>query len=141
MGLWSFYKVVKEVIHNITARHDKEQKWDDYEKNLQAERDKIYEKYDAKLMEIDKKIEINEEIAKREREQIKENYNERLQNLENKIDYSHCETEAKIQELKSEVLILTKGMAAVLDGLIQQKCNGPVSEAKKELDNFLITRL
>ena len=60
MGVWAFYKVVKEVIQNITARHDKEQKWDDYEKNLQAERDKIYEKYDAKLLEIDKKIEVNE---------------------------------------------------------------------------------
>lgn len=141
MGIWAFYKVIKEIIQNINIRHDKEQKWDEYEKNLKMERDKIYEKYDAKLLDIDKRIEVNEELAKKERESIKENYNERLQALENKIDYSHCETEAKMQEIKSEVLILTKGMAAVLDGLIQQKCNGPVSKAKKELDDFLITRL
>lgn len=141
MGVWTFYKIIREIISAITARHDKEQKWDEYEKNLKDERDKIYVKYDARLEEIDKRIESNENIAKQDREVIKSQYNEKLQEIENKIDYSHCESEAKIQELKSEVLILTKGMAAVLDGLIQQNCNGPVTEAKRDLDSFLISKL
>ena len=141
MGLWAFYKVVKEIIQSITARHDKEQKWDEYEKNLKEERDKIYEKYDTKLAEIKKEMEVNEGIAKKERELIKENYNDKLTELENKIDYNHCEMDGKTQELKSEVMLLTKGMAAVLDGLVQQNCNGPVKRAKEEFESYLISKI
>lgn len=141
MGLWAFYKVIKEIIQNVTARHDKEQKWDEYEKNLQLERDKIYEKYDAKLAEIKREMEVNEEVAKKERELIKENYNDKLKELENKIDYNHCEMDAKTQELKAEVMLLTKGMAAVLDGLVQQNCNGPVKKAKEEFESYLISKI
>ena len=141
MGLWAFYKVVKEIIQNITARHDKEQKWDEYEKNLQEERDKIYEKYDVKLAEIEKQMSINEELAKQERELIKQNYNDKLTEIENKIDYSHAEMDAKTQELKSEVMLLTKGMSAVLDGLVQQNCNGPVKKAKEEFESYLISKI
>ena len=141
MGLWAFYKVIKEILQNVTARHDKEQKWDEYEKNLKLERDKIYEKYDVKLAEIKREMEANEEVAKKERELIKENYNDKLTELENKIDYNHCEMDAKTQELKSEITLLTKGMAAVLDGLVQQNCNGPVKKAKEEFESYLISKI
>lgn len=112
LGLWGFAKAVGEVIEAVNKRHDREQKWDDYANNLQEERDKIYEKYDNRLKEI-----------------------------EDKIDDNYSEMEARTQELKSEVLVLTKSMSAILDGLIQQGCNGKVTEAKKNLDEFLMSKL
>ena len=104
MALWGFYKVVKEIVAIITARHDREQKWDEYEKNLQEEREKIYEKYDAKFLEMEQRIEKN-----------------------------HADTRA-------ELLILTDCMAAVLDGLHQQGCNGKVSEASEKLQKYMRDR-
>lgn len=63
MGIWGFVKVVKEIVKSITDRHDREQKWDEYEENLQKERDRIYEKYDSKLEETDGQIkDIKEEM-------------------------------------------------------------------------------
>ena len=118
MGLWGFFKVVKELVQNITARHDREQKWDSMSemeerlvKNIQDERDKIYEKYDGKLEE-----------------------------MESKIDGNHADTEAKLQEVRAELLIITDCMAAVLDGLHQQGCNGKVSEARENLDQYMRNR-
>jgi SPX domain protein involved in polyphosphate accumulation len=111
MAIWGFYKVVMEVVHAITNRHDKEQKWSEWEENLQKERDKIYDKYDAKLSEI-----------------------------ENKINTNHADTEAKIQQTQTELFILTECMAAVLDGFKQLNCNGKVTEAKNNLDAYLMKR-
>lgn len=111
MGLWGFFRVVKELVQNITARHDREQKWDEMVQNVQSERDKIYERYDNKLAE-----------------------------MEEKIDGNHADTEAKLQEVRSELLILTDCMAAVLDGLHQQGCNGKVSEARENLDQYMRNR-
>ena len=111
IGIWGFYKVVMEITKAITERHDREQKWDDYEKNLQEERDKIYDRYDAKLAEIEEKINNN-----------------------------HVDTESKIQQTQAELYILTECMAAVLDGLKRLNCNGKVTEAKQNLDAYLIKR-
>lgn len=112
MGLWAFFKVVGEVIEAVNKRHDKEQEWDSYAENLEKEREKIYEKYDGRLKEIESKMEEN-----------------------------HAETEAKNQEIKAEIMILTKSVSAILDGLIQQGCNGAVTEAKENLDEFLMSKL
>lgn len=111
MAVWGFYKIVIEIIKTITDRHDKEKKWSEYEVNLQEERNKIYEKYDSKLSEMEEKIDLN-----------------------------HSDTEAKIQQTRAELRILTECMAAVLDGLKQLNCNGKVSEAKQNLDAYLIER-
>lgn len=111
MAVWGFYKVIMEIVAAITSRHDKEQKWGEWEVNLQKERDKIYERYDSKLTE-----------------------------MEQKIDENHAETEAKIQQTRAELYILTECMAAVLDGLKQLNCNGKVTEAKENLDSYLIRR-
>lgn len=111
IGVWGFYKVVKEIINSITARHDREQKWDEMVQNVQTERDKIYDKYDKKLEEMEERITSN-----------------------------HVDTEAKLQEVRAELLILTDCMAAVLDGLHQQGCNGKVSEARENLDQYMRTR-
>ena len=110
-GVWGFYKIVMEIVKNITDRHDKEQEWTKTKEDLEKGRQEIVQRYDAKLTE-----------------------------LEDKIDGNHADTEAKIQELKADMFILTKSLAAVLDGLKQQGCNGAVTEAKKELDSFLIDK-
>ena len=57
-----------------------------------------------------------------------------------KIDENHTDTESKIQELNARMLILTRSVSAVLDGLKQQGCNGQVTKAKEELDAFLMER-
>ena len=104
-----------KLIAKITAQHDKIKKWDNMEevwmKNLQAERDKIYERYDTKLEEIEGRIEDN-----------------------------HTESEAKIQQTQTELFVLTQCMAAVLDGLKQLNCNGKVTEAQTLLDDYLVKR-
>lgn len=111
MAVWGFYKIIMEIVKAITDRHDKEQKWGDWEENLQKERDKIYQRYDEKLSE-----------------------------MEQKIDSNHADTEAKIQQTRAELFILTECMAAVLDGLKQQGCNGKVTEAKENLEAYLNKR-
>ena len=111
MGIWGFVKVVKEIVKSITERHDREQKWDEYENNLQVERDKIYTKYDAQL-----------------------------EDLETKINDNYTDTEAKLQEIRAELCIQSEVLLAVLEGLQQLKCNGPVSDAKKKLDAHLLEK-
>lgn len=115
MAVWGFIKVIMEIAKNISSRHDREKRWDEMEttltKNIQEERDKIYQKYDTKLVEIETKIETN-----------------------------HSDTEAKLQEIAVVLMILTRGQLAALDGLKQQGCNGAVTQAKKELDEFLMNR-
>lgn len=104
-----------KLIAKITAEHDRMKKWDTMEevlmKNLQAERDKIYARYDVKLEEIEGRIEDN-----------------------------HIESEAKIQQTQTELFILTQCMSAVLDGLKQLNCNGKVTEAQQLLDDYLVKR-
>ena len=141
LGLWAFVKAVGEMIEAVNKRHDREQKWDEYADNLREERDKIYEKYDNKLAEIEKKIAEDNKVAQEERDKIQTAYTDKLAEIEEKIEYNHNENLAKNQELKSEILILTKSLSAVLDGLIQQGCNGKVTEAKNNLDEFLMSKL
>ena len=109
------YDKLTKIIARITAEHDRMKKWDEMEdkllKNIQDERDKIYERYDNELSEM------------------------RKQNNEN-----HADTEAKIQEVRAEQEILTDCMYATLDGLHQLGCNGKVTEARSMLDQYLIKR-
>ena len=85
--LYEAYKRVSEIVAKINAEHDRVKKWDEMEdkllKNIQDERDKIYANYDKQLAEIRQEIEVN-----------------------------HTDTEAKLQELLSMVMILTKGQVA-----------------------------
>ena len=111
VALVGVYRAIMEVIKAITTRHDKEQEWTKTAQDLENGRQEIIKRYDAKLSE-----------------------------MENKIDDIHTDEEAKIQELRAEMLMLTKCMSAVLDGLKQLNCNGAVSEAKKNLDEFLMNR-
>lgn len=106
--VWGAWKTIMEVVKAINSRHDKEQMWDKTAENLEKGRQEIMAKYDAKLAEMDAKI-----------------------------DENHADTEAKIQELKAEMLLQLECIQAILDGLGQLQCNGPVTEQKKRLDQHL----
>lgn len=108
MSIWGFVKILMEIIKKITDRHDREQKWDEMANSISEERVKIIEKYDGKLAEMEKKI-----------------------------DENHSETEAKLQQIGAEQYMLTMCMNAVLDGLIQLNCNGNVTKAKHDLDEYI----
>ena len=131
MAVWGFYKVIKEIVKAVNDRHDKEQRWTEAEekltnkiqeieermvKNIQDERDKIYVRYDDELDTI------KEEIS----------------GLKERVEENHCETEAKVQQLKMELQIQTECIRAILDGLHQLNCNGPVTDAKEKLDSYLV---
>ena len=123
MGVWGFVKVMKDIKQNNDEEHDRRQRWDNAAKIIEENKDK----WDKGLTDIYE-----------ERNKIVEKYDSRLDDLERTIDKNHGETEAKIQEVQAEILILTECMRAVLDGLHQQGCNGKVTEASAKLDNYLV---
>ncbi len=108
VGMWGFIKIIMEIVKAINARHDKEMEWDRTKEDLEKGRQEIIERYDQKLSELEK--------------MIVENY---------------AQTEAKIQELNAINLLLTKSIRAILAGQIEQGLNGPVTEAKRALDEFI----
>ena len=112
MGVWGFVKIIMEIIHAVTARHDREQKWDEMAEGLKTSREDIVQKYDEKIADVEKKIDDN-----------------------------HADTESKLQQIRAEQYMLTTCMLAVLDGLQQLNCNGKVSEAKHELEKYMNTTI
>lgn len=100
-----------EIVEAINKRHDKEVAWDKATADLEKTRKEITDRYD-----------------------------ERLDELEAMINDNHTDTEAKMQELKADILILTKSVSAILDGLKQQGCNGKVTEAKENLEKYLMDK-
>lgn len=110
-GLWGFYKIVIEIIKTVNDRHDREQKWDDTADTLRKEREEDICQYNAQFAEI-----------KKTQEDIR------------------VEFDSKVQEIKAEQYIIVECLRAVLDGLHQQGCNGKVSEALKNLDDYLVER-
>ena len=135
--VWEAWKKIKEIKKESDADHkrkeswdhaakvieEKEKVWDDAVSDIRGERKLIVERYDARLDDLEK--------------QIKENHSE----LERRIDDNHSDTEAKIQEVRADVMILTEAIRAVLEGQIEQGCNGPVKEAKNRLDTYLVESL
>lgn len=108
VGVWGFYKVIMEIVRNITERHDKEKAWDEAVGNI-----------------------------KKEREQITNTFNERLNDMTKLIEDNQAETDSKMQELTAIVIMLTKAVKAILDGQIEQGLNGTVKKQRDEVDNFL----
>lgn len=106
-------RVIREESWDTAAKviKEKEKKWDDGLATISNERKQIIERYDGRLDEI-----------------------------ETRIDENHSQTEAKIQEVQSEIYILTECMRAVLDGLHQQGCNGEVTKTKQKLETYLIKK-
>lgn len=56
MGAWGFYKVIMEIVKNITARHDREQAWDKAVKDIEVDRQALQQEFNSRLDEQDAKI-------------------------------------------------------------------------------------
>lgn len=133
IAFWGFVKVVKEVIKSITDRHDKEQGWDEVKEEVKQLVDNA---------KTDKK-QVYEEIARNvqaERDKIYDRYDSKLTEMEDTINSNHADTEAKFQQVYSELMILTNCMQAVLDGLKQLNCNGKVTTESENLNEYLSKR-
>ena len=68
------------------------------------------------------------------RERLSRDFNKRL---ESKIQDNHTDTEAKIQEVRSEQMFQMELFKTVLEGLGQLGANGPVTVMSEKLDNYL----
>ena len=64
-------------------------------------------------------------------------YTTRIEALDKKIEDQKTDTDAKLQEINAGLAVLTNSMLAVLEGLTQLNCNGPVTEARDELIRHL----
>ena len=129
IGIWEFAKKIMEMLSAFGRQHDRAKKWDDMSIKID-EMSKETEKIREKIVS-----EFNHRL-----DEMNNDFNGHIESINDKIDENHTDTEAKIQELNSRMLILTKSVSAVLDGLKQQGCNGQVTKAKEELDAFLMER-
>ena len=72
-------------------------------------------------------------------------YTKRKEKLE-MLDPEKIKTElserydAEINEIKEELYLQSECTSAILSGLMQLHCNGPVTEAKQKLDQFINKR-
>lgn len=71
------------------------------------------------------------------RERLSRDFNKRLDVIEDRIEENHTDTEAKIQEVRSEQMFQMELFKAILDGLSQLGSNGPVTDMKEKLDKYL----
>ena len=71
------------------------------------------------------------------RQNIVVKYDSKLAEVEKKIDENHADTEAKLQQIGADMYMHTMVLNAVLDGLIQLNCNGNVTKAKHDLDEYM----
>lgn len=106
-----------------TKIKEKEEKWDTGLADVYNERNKIVERYDDRLDSLDEKL------------------NNSYTLLQDKIDENHTETEAKMQELQTIVIMIIKSLNAVLEGQIEQGCNGEVRKQHAELNNFITEQI
>ena len=70
-------------------------------------------------------------------ESLRDGYQKQISDLEARMTDRQTDIEAKLQEIKAEQCILTSSMLAVLDGLQQLHCNGNVTKAHSELEQYL----
>ena len=75
--------------------------------------------------------------VKETREILSKEFNKRLDEIERKMEDNHTDTEAKVQEVRAEQMFQMELFKAILDGLGQLNCNGPVTEMKEKLDKYL----
>ena len=124
--LYTAYKKIKEILNDFNTDYAKKKRWDKTADIVQ-EKEPVWDDAVADV--------------KGEREYIVKWCNGRLDEIQNEIADNHTEDTAKIQEVRADVIILAESIRAVLEGLIEQGCNGPVKEAKEKLDHYLISSL
>lgn len=77
-----------------------------------------------------------------------ENYENQIKETNDKINSAHTtaaeslaeiqrNTDAKLQQINSELCMISYGLMAALDGLHQLNCNGPVTEAREKFDKHI----
>ena len=71
------------------------------------------------------------------RERLSRDFNKRLDDIEDKIEENHVDSEAKMQEVRSEQMFQMELFKSVLDGLGQLGANGPVTIMSEKLDEYL----
>ena len=123
---WEAFKKLREIKHDSDADHQRKEEWDHAAKVIK-EKEKVWDDAVADI--------------RGEREFILRRYDGRLDGIHKQIEDNHLDTEAKIQEIRADVMILAEAIRAVLEGQIEQGCNGPVKEAKEKLDHYLIESL
>ena len=67
-------------------------------------------------------------------------FNDTFKGLEQRVCYLEAkndEQDAKIKDSMEQRRLLMRGMYAVLEGLKELKCNGPVTAAKDEIEEYL----
>lgn len=62
---------------------------------------------------------------------------DRLSELEKRVNSIEKKHNEDIRRIKEENAIIIRALQGILDGQMQQGCNGECKKAKKEIDNFL----
>ena len=62
---------------------------------------------------------------------------DRLSELEKRVDSIEKKHDEDIGRVKEENKIIIRALQGILDGQMQQGCNGECKNAKKEIDDFL----
>ena len=66
-----------------------------------------------------------------------DNQEKQIHDLECRMTDRQTDIEAKLQEIRSEQCLMTSSLLAILDGLQQLNCNGNVTKAHTELEQYL----
>ena len=120
--IYEVYKKIKEV----KKTSDEDALW-------QQRIKKVVETVEKKEPEWDEAL----SGVKETREILSKEFNKRLDEIERKIEDNHTDTEAKVQEVRAEQMFQMELFKAILDGLGQLNCNGPVTEMTEKLDKYL----
>lgn len=120
--IYEIYKKIKEV----KKASDDEHEWQMRIKNVVETVEKKEKEWDEALSGV-----------KETREILAKEFNRRLDDIEKKMEDNHTDTEAKVQEIRAEQMFQMELFKAVLDGLGQLNCNGPVTEMKEKLNKYL----
>ena len=124
--VYEVWKKLRDIKKESDEDHKRKESWDKAAKVIE-EKEKVWDDAVADI--------------RGERKFIIERYDNKLAEIRSEIDDNHTDTEAKLQEVRADISILAEAIRAVLEGQIEQGCNGPVKAAKEKLDHYLIESL
>ena len=67
-------------------------------------------------------------------------YEKDIADIKMSIETLRSDTDEKMQAMRKEQLVITDSLLAILDGLHQLNCNGPVTDAKDKLVDYINDR-
>lgn len=118
--------IIVKCIKSINEQHDRKEKYDAYDGRI----NELSNKIDDLEKRHDKKFEDAHFSAKQEINTIRTD-------MKNLLEEYQTQNDAKLQQISSELCMLSYCVGATLDGLKQLNCNGKVSEAKEKMDKHL----